>query len=65
MHEAARHSLVVLIALTPDRTGITELAAIHKMKTAIIAALALGASAFAPAPAQTRSTALNAQKPVS
>ena len=35
------------------------------MKTAIIAALALGASAFAPAPSQTRSTALNAQKPVS
>jgi hypothetical protein len=36
-----------------------------KMKTAIIAALAMGASAFAPAPSQTRSTALNAQKPVS
>ena len=33
------------------------------MKTAIIAALAMGAAAFAPAPSQTRSTALNAYVP--
>ena len=48
-----------------DLTQTTTSEDISNMK-GIIAFLALtGAAAFAPAPSQTRSTALNAQKPVS
>ena len=65
MHEEAAcleswHQLILILDLTKWQNT-----AKNTMKTAIIAALAMGAAAFAPAPSQTRSTALNAQKPVS